>query len=176
MFGTKIEPGARITEPGRYVLAEDVSRGGGTFISEACVRIESNYVLFDGGGHTLDGRGVSDTTGVAVTSSTGIENVVVRNVTVTDWDVGIRFRNVTGGVIHGVTVVGNGCGVSFENVRSVVLRDDRIAGNLLGLSLSPSSEGNTFSDDDVESNHGPDVFRRPGSTNGGTQPEPAREG
>lgn len=157
---TAIDSKTRITRPGRYTLARDIERGGGTFISEPCILIESSNVVLDGRGYTIDGRGVSDTTGVAVTSSTGLVNVTVTNVTISDWDRGLFFENVGGGVVHDVDVVDNGYGISLENTSGVLVTGSRIRDNLLGVSLDPRSDDTVLWNNTIESNHGHDVFRQ----------------
>jgi hypothetical protein len=79
----QIDSRTTVTRPGRYELVEDIRNGGGTHLSDACLRIQSSDVVLDGGGHTVDGHGVSDTVGIAVGSDTALENVVVTNVTLT---------------------------------------------------------------------------------------------
>lgn len=153
-----IDSRANITHPGMYTLSGDIELGGETSLSDACIRIESSDVVLDGAGHTIHGHGVSDTTGIAVTSSTELESVVVRNVTLTDWDRGIFLRNVTAGLLHDVHVVGNGYGISFENTRNVIMTECRVAGNLLGVYLDASCEDNTLRDNDVGPNHSRDVL------------------
>ncbi|WP_227377523.1 right-handed parallel beta-helix repeat-containing protein [Haladaptatus halobius] len=158
-FTKQIDSRTRITRPGIYTLGQDILRGGGTYISESCIQIASDNVVLDGAGHTIDGRGVSDTTGIVATAPTGLENILVTNVTVTDWDRGLYFKNVARGVVHNVHIIGNGYGTSFENVRDIVLNDCRISGNLLGIGLDSPSD-TTLRNITIESNHGRDVFHR----------------
>lgn len=159
MTAKQIGAKTTISQPGTYTLARDIEQGGGTFLSEPCIRIESSDVVLDGAGHTLGGRGVSDTTGVHVSSPTELENIRITNMTIADWDRGLYLSNVTNTVVHNVHAVGNGYGMSFENISNVLLSANRISGNVLGISLDQSSHiVQVFNR--IESNHGRDVFRR----------------
>lgn len=149
----------RITDPGIYTLDRNIRQGGGTFISETCIRIESDDVILDGAGHTVDGRGVSDTTGIAATADDGLKNVVVMNLTVTDWDRGFLFENVSGGGLYNVRSSNNGYGLSIENTRGVLMAHNRITNNLLGVCFDAASDVVQWNNT-VESNHGRNVYRR----------------
>ncbi|SEP18500.1 copper-binding protein (NosD) [Halogranum amylolyticum] len=118
-----------ITKPGTYRLAKDIQNGGGTRLSEACIRIEANDVVLDGAGRTIGGNGVSDTSGIIVSNA---RNVTIKNVTVEQWDYGIRFESTFGGQIRDVRVVNNGYGISFADTDLVVLRGSIVSNNLLG--------------------------------------------
>lgn len=155
----RIDSRTTVTEPGRYELVEDIREGGGTPISDACLRIQSSDVVLDGAGHTVDGHGVSDTVGIAIGSDTALENVVVTNVTLSDWEHGVYVDGVSEVRLDDVSVVGNGYGIWFERAGTGEVHHSRITGNLLGVVVPPEGGvhllGNT-----VESNYGGDVVRR----------------
>ncbi|MFC6731809.1 MULTISPECIES: right-handed parallel beta-helix repeat-containing protein [unclassified Haladaptatus] len=144
-----------ITKPGRYTLASDIQNGGGTHLSEACIRIEADDVVLDGRGFTLAGRGVSDTTGIVAAD---VQNVTIHNLTVSGWDYGIRFENVRGGVVRNARLVDTGYGISFVNTESVRVRDSHIVQNVLGVMMDAPSNV-SLEDNRFESNAGRDVYR-----------------
>lgn len=131
-----------ITEPGRYVLTADVTDSE----VDTCIIIRSDDVVLTGRNHRIDGVGRFGTAGLVARSNTdrALENVTVRNVTVTDWDDGIRYISVVDGAVAGTTVANNRVGLSLLDAR-----DNRLAGNvarsnrLRGISLFESSANNT---------------------------------
>jgi parallel beta-helix repeat protein len=156
-IGNRINSRTRITRPGIYTLTTDIHHGGGTLLSEACIHIESDFVILDGAGHTVDGRGVSDTAGIAITSENNVRNIIIMNIEVADWDRGFVLKNVSGGSLYDVQAINNGYGISIQRTHDFILNRNRITNNLLGLYLDPVSDvdlvNNTF-----ESNHGRDIF------------------
>ncbi|MFC7205376.1 right-handed parallel beta-helix repeat-containing protein [Haloferax namakaokahaiae] len=146
-----------ITEPGTYTLGQDIPYGGGTHLSEACFSIEANDVVFDGGGLTIGGNGVSDTSAIVATD---VQNVVIKNVTLARWDYGIRFENVVGGQIRDAEVTGNGYGLVFHDSYLCIIRDSHVSENLLGVVFDSFSDV-ALLDTTVESNSGRDTFRIP---------------
>lgn len=158
MAPKSVGPGTTITEPGHYVLATKVDDGGGTLLSEACIRIEADDVVFDGDGQLLQGGGVSDTTGLVVS---GAQNVTVKNVTLRRWDYGLRFEDAVGGQVRGVAAVDNGYGLSFERASVVVVRGCKISDNLIGVVADADSEIALWNTD-VSGNVGRDVHHSEG--------------
>jgi parallel beta-helix repeat protein len=144
-----------ITQPGTYILTDDIQHGGGTRLSEACIRIEANDVVLDGAGLTVGGNGISDTSGIVVSNT---HNVTVKNVTVEEWDYGIRLESVSGGQIRDVRVVNNGYGISFVDSDLVVLRGSVVSSNLLGT-VSDGGSNVLVWNNTVAQNSGRDVYR-----------------
>src|SRR6056297_3184808 len=110
-----IESCTTITDPGRYVLTADVTDSE----ADNCIRIRSADVIIAGRGHRIDGVGAFGTAGVVARSNTDrpLENVTVRNVTVTDWDDGIRYIDIVDGAVVGTTTSNNRVGLSLLNAR-----------------------------------------------------------
>ncbi|QLG28573.1 right-handed parallel beta-helix repeat-containing protein [Halorarum halophilum] len=152
---TRIDSCTTITEPGAYVLTTDVENDKHTRLSESCIRIESDDVLFEGDGHVVDGRGISDTRGVTANGT----NVTVRNVTVSDWDRGIYYRNVSGGTIEGVNATENGYGIDLDWSREVTIADSDVSGNVIGVDLMRSNDDVELEDNRLGGNHVADVNR-----------------
>lgn len=137
---TAIDSCTSITEPGRYLLTADIVDDQSTHLSESCIRIEADDVVLDGDGHRLDGRGVSGTVGIAVSSSGGLSNVSVVRLTVSDWDWGLYYQDVSGGEVRDVTVEHNGAGIAMEETRGVTVRDNEIANNGIGVFVLDASD------------------------------------
>lgn len=140
-----------ITDPGRYMLVADIRNDRQTHLSESCIRIASDDVILDGAGHTVDGRGISGTIGVAVTSEQELTNVTVSRLTVSDWDWGIYYAGVSGGAVRNVTARHNGAGVSMEETQRVTIRDSEISENGLGVFVYNGSE-NTIRGSNITAN------------------------
>jgi parallel beta-helix repeat protein len=62
----------------------------------SCIQVTASDVVLDGGGNTVEGTDGSGTVGINVSSSGTLTNVTVRNFTVTDWEVGISYKEVDG--------------------------------------------------------------------------------
>ncbi|MFC7203843.1 nitrous oxide reductase family maturation protein NosD [Haloferax namakaokahaiae] len=140
-----------ITEPGRYTLSADITDSR----VDTCINIQSDDVVLLGRGHRIDGVGAFGTAGVIVRSNGDppLRNVTVRNVSVTDWDDGIRYIGVTDGAVVGTTTANNRVGLSLLNAR-----DNRLAENvardnrLRGISLLESSANNTLVGNNASNN------------------------
>ncbi|MFB6129912.1 MAG: NosD domain-containing protein [Salinigranum sp.] len=159
---TKIDGCVTITEPGVYVLTKDVQNGGGggnfTFISETCIRIAAGDVTLRGGGHLVDGRGISDTTGVGVPASTPVHNVTVENLRVTDWNRGVYLRNTVDSTVRDVHASGNSFGVFVEDSRDATVRGVSARRGFIGLYLGNDS-GTRTTNNTFAANHVGDVVR-----------------
>lgn len=159
-----------IDEPGRYVLTADVENGGDTRISETCIEITADDVTLDGDGYTLDGRGVSHTTGVGVA---GADNATVRNLAVNDWHAGVevtngsatvqdvrtfsnaygvRLENGSGSTVENNTVEDNLVGV-YADAPNVTLADNRLSGNEIGVTRENASDGTTAAEESPALGH-----------------------
>lgn len=134
--------GVTISEPGTYLLTQDIIDDRSVGLSENCVTIASSDVVFDGQGFTIDGNGVSDTVGIAAESGNGsrLSNVTVRDVTVSDWNRGLYYRNVSGGTVAGVEASLNGFGITLADAGDVEMRDPAVRDNLIGVFLNGTSD------------------------------------
>lgn len=148
---TTIDSCTTIAEPGRYVLTADIVDDTSTHLSESCIQIKADDVVLDGSGHRVDGRGVSGTTGIAVTSSGQLSNVSVTRLTVSDWDWGVYYQDVSGGEVRAVTVEHNGAGIALEETRHVAVRDNEVANNGIGVFVHDAS-GNVVQHNSVSEN------------------------
>ncbi|GAA0255412.1 NosD domain-containing protein [Haladaptatus pallidirubidus] len=144
-----------IDEPGRYELTKNITNGGGTPISQSCIEIQSGNVVFDGNGHTIDGRGNSHTVAIDVNTPENSKNIQITNAVITNWHEGIVFRHDELGEIQNVTASSNVYGISLENSQLVITRNSILKDNLVGKRVSGSSIhiqlwGNEFSGNQVD--------------------------
>jgi nitrous oxidase accessory protein NosD len=127
------------------------------------IRIASDGVTLDGRGHAVVGNGVSDTTAIAAGGESTLSDVVVRNVAVEAWEVGLSFRNVERATVRGVESTGNSYGVILERVAAPRLVNCSIRENLVGVFLdagvSSPSAFDPESGNDVSDNRLADVRR-----------------
>ena len=153
---TQIEGCYTITQPGTYVLTKDVTNGGGggnfTYISETCIRIAASNVVLDGQGHTLDGFGISDTTGIGIAEDATVTDVTVKNVHVTDWNRGVYFGDVDRATAQNVNASGNSYGFFVENAQGTTIRGSTANGNFIGI-YHQNARGNTFRANTLQDNH-----------------------
>lgn len=167
---TEIESCTTITEPGEYVLAEDVSPA--TVDGYGCIDVRADDVVLDGRGYTIDGSGAVDdggrvrAAGIAVNpegtfepDARPVENVTVRNVTVTGFATGLRYESVDGGRIAGVETPDDGVGIGLLfGARGIAIEDSRLSNSGTGVDLfgDPDVYGGpsdvTIARNDVEGN------------------------
>ena len=104
-----------INTPGTYTLTSDISAGN---TATNCIQITSTNVTLEGAGHRVTGRG----TGVYVyNSSETLSNVVVRQVTLENWDKGIIFQNVDNSTIETNTIRYNlWCGIELNGSNNTI--------------------------------------------------------
>ena len=131
--------GTTIDEPGSYVLTRNIVDDRSVGLSENCITIASSDVVFDGQGLTVDGNGVSDTVGIAVANGSRVSNVTVKDVTVSDWNRGLYYRNVSGGTVGGVNASLNAFGITLANATNVEVREPAVRNNLIGVFLNGTS-------------------------------------
>ena len=135
-----------ISSPGGYVLTQNIIN---STVDDACIKINSNDVVFDGAGYTIDGVDTPFNDGIVVHNGlVTLTNVTVENVTLTDWDYGIIYKNVSNGIISSVTVSSNNEGFVLKFSNSNNLTDNTaynnsINGILLNISNSNNIIGNT---------------------------------
>jgi len=125
-----------ITDPGNYVLTADVINS----TADTCILISASNVVLDGDGHRVDGIEERRSSGVSIRhQSEDLENVTVRDLTLTDWRNGLES---TGGAgipeaisdirVKGVTArsnVGSGIDIGGSPVRNVELVENHVRAN-----------------------------------------------
>lgn len=121
---TEIRSCTTITEPGRYVLATDIENA-----TETCIEIKADGVTFVGAGHEIDAADArfARHTGIRVTDA---KDVVVRNVTVSDWGfAGVYLRGVAETQVLNVTATGGRFGITVRSSRRVEVADSNATNN-----------------------------------------------
>ncbi len=124
-----------ITSSGTYTLTQDITQ-----LTDTCMRIQANNVIFDGQGYTLTGPNSSYYYGIIANS---IGNITVKNVTVDMWNIGIVYGE-TGGAsyILNTTAKNSGEGIhlgisSFGgSTNSTVINNSIINNSNVGIDIS----------------------------------------
>ena len=112
-------------------------------------------VIFDGKGHSIDGRGNSHTVAIEVNSPNNNGSVEVKNVKITNWHKGVAFREGEIGQIRNIQASSNVYGISIEKSQLVVTRDNTVENNLIGMKVGDDTIaihliGNEFSNNKVD--------------------------
>jgi hypothetical protein len=133
-----------ITEPGEYVLADDVRNGSPTDPETglgACIAVRASDVTLRGGNHTVAAGpdGQPGVVGVLVGGAGGdrrLSNVTVRNLTTTRWGAGVAVFGATGATLRNVSAVNNlGDGIFAERAPGVALVGGTVRGSNTGVFL-----------------------------------------
>ncbi|WP_158057908.1 right-handed parallel beta-helix repeat-containing protein [Halorussus halophilus] len=173
----QIDSCTTITESGRYVLTGDIVNS----TAETCIRIEASDVVFDGGGHVVDGnwsvlrnRTVGDeniteeylndseipaTTPNPTTNRwayhgvfvTGSSNVTVTAVTTTDWVYGVAVAGTSDGLVTGVTTEQTVTGVGLYRTTGIRATENQLTNNSVGIVLDGLDGGSATVNSIVES-------------------------
>ncbi len=139
-----------ITSPGEYVLNQSIIDSGAT----SCINITSNDVVFDGAGYTIDGIDGDETYGVHVYNPTGLTNVTVKNLTVTDWYHGIFYHQVAGGSIANNNAYSNrytGISLVGESSANILTANNVNSNGYTGIEIL-DSDGNILTGNNANSN------------------------
>lgn len=161
---TQVNSCTTISSPGAYQLTSDITNAG----ASECIIITSDDVVFDGGGHTIDGQD-SLSTGILVqnadslNSATPIHNVTIRDITITDWANGIEQGKAVNGLIENATIRSNGYGIAlYKSDRNTFEANTIDANDYYGISISSGSAGNVFVDNTINASgfHGIASFGR----------------
>ena len=126
-----------ISKPGNYVLKSDF--GGATGLTGSCLVINASHVTVNGSGHTLKGRGVTDTTGILVDNASGISDVTIYSIRMSQWNRAIHLRNASSVTVRGVTTTRSTEGITVWNSSDVTIAHSRSAHNLFGILVDNSS-------------------------------------
>ncbi|MFC7047258.1 right-handed parallel beta-helix repeat-containing protein [Halobacteriaceae archaeon GCM10025711] len=145
---TRVDSCTTITEPGRYVLVDDIENS----TAGVCIDVRASDVAFDGGGHTIAGNlsreairdaplrppgffpwspRPTDRVGVRVGDATRVSNVTVANVTTTRWLLGVLVEGATNATVRDVTATGDGAGIYVEDAADVTVAGSDASNNLV---------------------------------------------
>lgn len=147
---TEITSCSTITDPGRYVLTQDIENSD----ANVCIDILSSDVRFDGGGHTIEGTITREQffeilranpeerpsrhvgIGVNVNTTGTLSNVTITNVTTTNWLFGVLSEGILGSEVLGVTSRANGGGIWLDGANASVIAGSNSSSNYLtGISI-----------------------------------------
>jgi parallel beta-helix repeat protein len=122
---TEVGESTSLSEPGEYVLVDDLDVEGD------CFRLSSSDIILDGNGHTISGDGTG--TGVI-----GGENPVVRDLTIENFGTGCYITGMeTGEMTLENTVVSNtSVGIAGDLQVSVEITNSVLKGNNIGIGYS----------------------------------------
>lgn len=131
-----------ILDPGTYALRNDILNSA----SPRCIWINASDVLFDGFGHTVDGTQNPFSLGIyAGNTQNGVTNVSVLNVTVSNWETGVRYENVTGGRINRTGAFWNlEEGIDLRHSYGIRLSDIETDSNNNGIGVVAGSDNATI--------------------------------
>lgn len=133
---TEIESCTTIESPGEYVLSSDIADAP----EAGCLVITADDVTVDGNGHAI-APNESSARGPAVLAR-GAENVSVRNVRLSDWQVGVAFDGVTRGSVTDVRVSNAAiAGVSIDGTsQGVTVADTDVTDATGGVQIAAGSD------------------------------------
>ncbi|MEJ2236276.1 MAG: right-handed parallel beta-helix repeat-containing protein, partial [Syntrophobacterales bacterium] len=137
-----------IDTPGTYTLTGSIINSSDT----NCIEITSSYVTLDGNGRQIDGVDTEGTHGIHVYHKyLTLTYVTIRNLKVTDWDVGIYFQNINVSTIEASTVESNqSSGVHLYGSDNNTITNSTInTNNIFGIFLNAGSNNNTISENTV---------------------------
>jgi parallel beta-helix repeat protein len=126
-----------INLPGEYILTQDIISD-----SFSCINICSEDVIFDGAGHTIYGICQEYSRGVSlpgVNCSMGVQQVTVKNLTVTGWDKGISVFSSSNINLINNNVSNNNYGIYLSYSNYNTLSSNNVSNNNYGIYLYQSS-------------------------------------
>jgi hypothetical protein len=143
----------RITDPGVYCLARDLGFGGTTGVA---IRIDSDDVVLDLNGLTLDGRAAGPATEAVGVSAAGHGNLVVRNGTIRGFFSGVQLAAASSATVESIRAVGNtvfgiaveGTGLRVRGNEVVGTGGSTIPGSR-ALAIAARAPGGLVADNDV---------------------------
>jgi parallel beta-helix repeat protein len=139
-----------ISDPGAYELTGNLENRD----ANACVRITASNVTFEGNGNRIDGVSAFGSGGVIVGGTDrNTTNVTVSNLTVTDWDDGVRYLNVTGGTVDTVTSANNRVGLAVLNGTGTEITNSTAAANdVYGVSIARDTRRTVLTNNTARAN------------------------
>ena len=133
-----------IDRPGYYELENDIVNSQET----VCINITASNVILNGNGFMIGGTDGASTSGIYIYSPSGIENITVFNIFLTDWEYGLYARNTENLVLDSILTTSNDIGMYIQSSDGVSITNlqatDNSKGIYLSLLNSGTLEGGTF--------------------------------
>lgn len=110
---------------------------------ETCFEIQNEGVgdvVFDGMGHTINGSGSADSTGIHVRPVAFTQNVQIKNVTVANFGTGVEFDDVVNSEARDITVRFTETAVSVNESTNVSVEDSTLEGTDRGVIVQNSKD------------------------------------
>lgn len=136
---TEINECTSISEPGEYVLTEDLE------VEDGCFGLRGSDIILDGSGHTISGDGTGNgvsVEGTPVVRNLTIENfetgcfiarveseIILENTVVSDTSVGITGFPKVDMNIQGSTIKDNGTGIAGNEAFGITITGSILSGN-----------------------------------------------
>jgi len=126
-----------INVPGEHRLGADIKNS----YEKYCINITTSNVVLEGKGHVIDGRDTGNTYGVFISNSPSIlTNVTVRNLVVSDWDIGVFYYRTQNSKMENTYILSN----PFEGTRLMDSSYVNVTGsvffeNYYGIELASAS-------------------------------------
>jgi len=140
-----------ISQPGTYVLKNDISNSNQLI----CIEIRASNVVFDGGGHLIDGTDAEGSAGIFVNGiDYTVTGVTIKNVRIQDWYYGVYLYGADNSKIQSATLQSNGFtgAVSYKNAVGNTITGCTITGNGYGLVFSDGATNGVVSDNKINQN------------------------
>ena len=140
-----------ISQPGTYVLKNDISNSNQLI----CIEIRASNVVFDGGGHLIDGTDAEGSAGIFVNGiDYTVTGVTIKNVRIQDWYYGVYLYGADNSKIQSATLQSNGFtgAVSYKNAVGNTITGCTITGNGYGLVFSDGAANGVVSDNKINQN------------------------
>jgi parallel beta-helix repeat protein len=140
-----------ISQPGTYVLKNDITNSNQLI----CIEIQASNVVFDGGGHLIDGVDAESSTGIYVHGpSSAVSGVTIKNVRMQDWYYGIYLHEARSSRIEASTLANNAFtgAVVYKNAVGNTVTGCTITGNGYGLVFSDGAANGVVSNNEINQN------------------------
>ncbi len=146
-----------IEQPGTYTLQTDLSASEEGVTT--CFEIKASNVTLDGNGHAVYGDLPGAAEGIHVLgtgSTTALENVTIKNVTLTGWESAISAKNVRDSAYLDNTIVSNvdkGIALSGESSVNNLVEGNTFRDNEKGIFLERGANETVIRDNVFDANH-----------------------
>jgi parallel beta-helix repeat protein len=140
-----------ISQPGTYVLKNDITNSN----QMICIEIQASNVVFDGGGHLIDGVDAESSAGIYVHGpSSAVSGVTIKNVRMQDWYYGIYLHEAKSSRIEASTLSSNAFtgAVVYKNAVGNTVTGCTITGNSYGLVFSDGAANGVVSNNEINQN------------------------